>query len=183
MTKQPAQPLLISSSAVISKCGTYRYLLTRQVSSSSKIATFIMLNPSTADAVNDDQTIRKCIGFTKLFGSGQLRVVNLFAIRSRDPKVIRKAIAPVGKKNADHIKRAVVGATYVICAWGVGGNFKDQDLAVVGLLNSLGVNAFALAITRGGHPQHPLMASYSREMVPYAGKASRVWLERLAHLP
>jgi len=68
MTMQPAQPLPIASSAVISKCGTYRYLLTRQVSSSPSIATFIMLNPSTADAEKDDHTIRKCIGFTKLYG-------------------------------------------------------------------------------------------------------------------
>jgi len=72
-------------SAVISKCGRYRYLLTRKWGKRTDFATFVMLNPSTADGFRDDATIRKCIGFAKRWGFDGIQVVNLFAWRSRDP--------------------------------------------------------------------------------------------------
>ena len=60
--------LPLEQNAVISACGKYRYVLTRQVRPGPKIATFIMLNPSTADATQDDPTIRRCIGFARQWG-------------------------------------------------------------------------------------------------------------------
>ena len=48
-------------SAIISECGTYRYLLTRPSEVANPglgAALFIMLNPSTADASLDDPTTR-----------------------------------------------------------------------------------------------------------------------------
>ena len=58
--------LPLESSAVMSADGNYRYLLSRLLGPSPSLATFIMLNPSTADAEPDDPTIRRCIGFAKL---------------------------------------------------------------------------------------------------------------------
>jgi Protein of unknown function (DUF1643) len=81
--------LPLEQNAVISACGRYRYLLTRQVASGGRRTTFIMLNPSTADASNDDPTIRRCIGFAQRWGCGQL------ADPKRDPN--RDAVHfPVG---------------------------------------------------------------------------------------
>ena len=62
-----------AGAAVISPCGAYRYLLTRQIGAGAKVATFIMLNPSTADAERDDATIRKCVGFARRWGCGRKR--------------------------------------------------------------------------------------------------------------
>lgn len=45
--------------AVISECGCYRYSLSRVWSESQRQLTAIMLNPSTADAAQDDPTIRR----------------------------------------------------------------------------------------------------------------------------
>jgi hypothetical protein len=54
--------------AVLSPCGTYRYQLRRQLARGGRPAAgpplvFLMLNPSTADAVTDDATIRRCRAF------------------------------------------------------------------------------------------------------------------------
>ena len=45
--------------AIISECGTYRYLLQRFWDARLESLNFIMLNPSTADAMKDDPTIRR----------------------------------------------------------------------------------------------------------------------------
>ena len=64
-----------AGSAVLSPCGAYRYLLTRRLGAGTKHVTFIMLNPSTADAESDDATARKCMGFARRWGCARLRVV------------------------------------------------------------------------------------------------------------
>lgn len=49
------------TSAVISECGQYRYLLRRTWDVDRPVACLIMLNPSTADASKDDATILSCV--------------------------------------------------------------------------------------------------------------------------
>ena len=78
--------------AVISECGTYRYRLHR---GEGRTLMFLMVNPSTADAEQDDATIRKCLGFAERNGFGRIVVGNLFAYRAKDVNALRKAIDPV----------------------------------------------------------------------------------------
>lgn len=59
--------------------GDYRYLLWREWDISNKTVSFIMLNPSRADAQINDPTITRCINFALSWGYGRLEVVNLFA--------------------------------------------------------------------------------------------------------
>lgn len=159
--------LALASSAVISPDGQYRYLLTRQVGPSPKVVTFIMLNPSTAEAEQDDPTIRRCIGFTRLWGYGQLRVVNLFAFRTSKPAGLRTAADPIGPENGEYLSQAVQKAR-VVCAWGVDGRYLDQDLVMLRRLAQLEVQPFALEVTKGGHPKHPLYVSFSRNPLSFA---------------
>ena len=65
--------------AIISPCGTYRYRLDRPDVFGDLNTAVIMVNPSTADATNDDATIRKLIGFRDRKAWGNLIVGNLFA--------------------------------------------------------------------------------------------------------
>jgi hypothetical protein len=121
-----------SRSAVISPCGRYRYHLHRRIADSGRVATFVMLNPSRADAEIDDPTIHRVMGFARRWGCGELHVVNLFAFRATRPADLRKAADPVGPENRDRIRRAVAVAAdgLVVCAWGTHGTFLGQDRSV-----------------------------------------------------
>ena len=54
--------------AIISDCSKYRYSLWRIWDKEKPIFTFIGLNPSTADHIQDDPTINRCINFAKSWG-------------------------------------------------------------------------------------------------------------------
>jgi hypothetical protein len=160
--------------AVISPDGRYRYLLTRRVGPGRDSATFIMLNPSTADATADDPTIRKCIGFSRRWRCGVLRVVNLFAFRATEPGRLKAAADPIGPANLRWVLRAVRsaersrGRSTVVCAWGVHGAFQDQDIAILRLLQARAFRVVALGLTKDGHPRHPLYAPYRSRRMPFA---------------
>ena len=148
----------MSGSAMISPCGRYRYRLTRNWDE-GPVAMFIMLNPSTADANEDDPTIRRCIGFAQSWGCGGLCVVNLYALISTFPRELWKVDSAqrVGPDNDAHLRLAASGAASVgsplVAAWGA--SAKPSRVAWVrefpgmGRLSHLGLN-------RGGQPKHPL---------------------------
>ena len=160
-----------TTNASFSGCGDYRYLLGRQWGGAHDgWVTFIMLNPSTADAREDDPTIRRCVGFGKTMGVGALAVVNLFAYRSTDPKALRSVIDPVGPDNDDMIVSACKGARHVICAWGTNGTLHGRDREVVALLESRGVLPKALDVSKDGHPKHPLYLSADLKPTPFIPK-------------
>jgi hypothetical protein len=164
--------LPVGQNAVISTCGRYRYLLTRQVGPGLRTATFIMLNPSTADATKDDPTIRRCIGYARQWGCGRLAVLNLFAFRATDPADLKRAVEPVGSENRAWFDRKLRAGHDgpVVCAWGVHGEHLGQDGVVLGWLDALGVRPFALGLTRDGHPRHPLYLPKGAELVPFSGR-------------
>ena len=56
-------PAFVSSSADMQ--GSYRYSLTRVWDESLPLVTFFLLNPSTADEVELDPTLRRCVGFAR----------------------------------------------------------------------------------------------------------------------
>ena len=89
---------LIYSNAKFSKDRAYRYALWRTWDDSLEKLLFIGLNPSTADEIKDDPTMRRCIRFSKDFGFGGFIMANIFAFRSTDPKKLKKIKNPIGKK-------------------------------------------------------------------------------------
>lgn len=155
------------SSAVISECGKYRHNLTRKVSDKEGLLTFIMLNPSTADAELDDPTIRKCKGFCDRFGYGALQVVNLFDFRATNPDELKKTSYPASKHNMDIIRAAAIMSDKVICAWGTKGIYNRQNEKVLQMLGKENISLYALDITKDGHPKHPLYVPYDTELKRY----------------
>lgn len=136
--------------------GDYRYLLWREwQSKGAGTALFIMLNPSTADARADDPTIRRCVSFAKGWGYNRLEVVNLFALRTSDPKVMKAHESPMGPRNAEVILDRANAAGVIVCAWGTHGTHLGQDEFLKSRL--LPQHALhALHLTAQGHPGHPL---------------------------
>jgi hypothetical protein len=76
----------------------YRYTLHRRLAGGAGRLCFCMLNPSTADARVDDPTVRRCVGYALAWGFAELECVNIFALRSTDPRALARADDPVGPR-------------------------------------------------------------------------------------
>lgn len=151
-------------SAYFSPCRTWRYSLTRDVAPLTGEGTvaFIGLNPSTADEVEDDPTIRRCIGFARAWGYAQLKMLNLFAFRSTDPAGLLDAEDPVGPENDCVIAKVIGGSELVVCAWGA----FPADGRVAAVLPLVG-SAKCFGLTKNGSPRHPLYVASATPLVPY----------------
>ena len=138
--------------AVLSDDGQYRYVLTRAWGPRPWM-NLIMLNPSTADASEDDPTIRRCKGFARSLGYGGIVVTNLFAYRATDPRKLRIVEDPVGPDNNEHLVREATRVLgHVYAAWGALAN-PDRVQQVLGLIPG---TLKALGLTKHGRPRHPL---------------------------
>ncbi len=144
----------IRRTARFSKCGLYRWSLRRSwPGGDGRTVCFVMLNPSTADGIQDDPTIRRCIGFARSWGYSRLVVRNLFALRATRPAELLRRSDPVGGLAGDRALRRAVSADVVVCAWGGRVPFgRDQR----GLRLLSGQPLVCLGTTRDGSPRHPL---------------------------
>ena len=157
-----------AASAVFGANRIYRYTLTRNniARGSESTACFVMLNPSTADEHQDDPTIRRCIGFARGWGYTRLHVVNLFALRSTDPRGLALYPEPVGPDNDRWIIRRASESDIVVCAWGTHGRLHGRGDQVVSLLSGV-ADLWCLGQTKDGYPKHPLYLSSRTQAQPF----------------
>lgn len=147
---------MASADAILSACGTYRYRLSRHWPLGTGTALFIMLNPSTADASQDDPTIRKCTNYARAWGFARLEVVNLFAYRATRPADLRAALdSAVGPDNDDHIRAATRSADLVVAAWGAWKFAEPRAREVRRIVEPIAMLHY-LALSKSGAPCHPL---------------------------
>lgn len=156
----------MTGGAAFSRDGRYRYRLWRRWDRSRPAIAFCMLNPSTADARRDDPTIRRCIGFARRWGYGGVEVVNIFALRATDPRVLRSARDPIGPRNDAFMLRAAERSPVVI-AWGVHGTLRGRGATALRLFGPR-TRLLVLGRTRSGAPRHPLYLRRDAEAVEYA---------------
>jgi hypothetical protein len=146
--------------ADVSPCSRYCFRLWRSWEPALGSVTFVMLNPSTADAHQDDPTSRKCIGFARAWGLGGIEVVNLFAWRATDPRDVVRALwrrdDVVGPGNDDAILAAAQRARIVVAAWGALDQARDRAEEVLRLLGGAGILVHHLGLSKDGAPRHPL---------------------------
>ena len=146
---------LTDAGADISADQKYRYSLWRSWDPSAGTCLFLMLNPSTADANNDDPTIAKCIRYAKSWGYGTLLVGNLFAFRAADKQVMKRQTDPVGPRNDESLLRLIQRANITIAAWGTDGGHLGRARAVLDILEPFG-EIHCLRRNMNGTPGHPL---------------------------
>jgi len=143
--------------AIISQDGNYRYQLSRIWDEQKPKVLFIMLNPSTADAVKDDRTIGRVINFSKSWGYGGVLVGNLYAFRSIDGKKLKDTDSPMGEDNIQHVQNLIGLVEKVIYAWG--NNKKEPEW-----LRHLVDNPYCIDVSVKGVPKNPLRLK--RELKP-----------------
>ena len=173
------QPLFSASSAEFDPSQQYRYTLTRGWpdwdDKNTRRLFFIMLNPSTATAEENDPTVRRCMGYAYDWGYRQLTVLNIFALRSTDPSALYTHPDPVGPDNNKIIEREIKDAKKVtkldpliICAWGTHGDLNGRGEDVVMLLKDIKAIPYCFKTTKGGQPQHPLYLAADLRPYPYS---------------
>ena len=154
---------VVFKNAAISECGYYRYALWRIWDTGKSKIMFIGLNPSTADAYQDDPTLRRCIGFAKSWGYGRLVLGNLFALRATDPK--RLAIyqpCPIGPRN-NYWLRHLANSCTIVAAWGSNKFAEKRSVEVIKMFPNL----MCLDTNKSGAPKHPLYAKADLILKPF----------------
>lgn len=160
-----------SSGAIFSDCEVYRYLLWRVWDDTLPRALLLLMNPSTANEVENDATVERQIkrvmmwpkiGFD--FTVGGLEVANVFAYRETDSDKLAPLHASgfdlVGEYNDAMILEAARRALIVICGWGEPGALGGRDKAVLRLLRENGIKPYALKLNQDKTPKHPLYVAY-----------------------
>lgn len=162
----------MTSSAIISRDRKYRYRLERDGFGEGWTAV-IMVNPSTADATEDDATIRKLKGFGFHNRWGRIVVGNLFAYRATDVRDLANVIDPVGPSNDAHLASIISDADRIVFAWGPLRKqpvaLRDRWKVVNNIVRELGKIPMSIgAPAQCGHPKHPLMLPYSSPIIPWS---------------
>ena len=142
----------MKSSAEFSPCRKYRFTLLRTWDETKPYAMFIGLNPSTADEIENDPTVTRCINYAKSWGYGGLCMTNIFSYRATNPEDMIAEKEPIGDGNDDWILKSAKEAGVVVAAWGDNGSHLGRSKQV----RKLVPNLHCLNLNTSGEPTHPL---------------------------
>lgn len=145
-----------SAGAQFSDCGRYRYQLWRIWDVSLPKAMCIGLNPSTADAVKDDPTIRIVKKVLARLGYGGFYMCNLYGWISPRPSELEHCADPVGD-NHSVLEQVASLCDQVVFCWG------NTDLAADRMSDIISQYPQALCFgkSKAGRPLHPLALMYA----------------------
>jgi len=157
--------------------GNCRWWLKRKWSDGSKIICWIMLNPSTADAEQDDPTLRRIIGFSKKWGFDSLLAVNLYPFRTPSSKECRRIVEDWDIRgdwdrrdsmiqNLVHVDVCTKISDKVVIGWGNGADW-DKNWPELLVEESNVEQFYCLGTTKNGNPKHPLYVKADTELVPW----------------
>lgn len=159
------------STARFSPCGVYRYELRRYWRHGTRPLVCAGLNPSTADAEQDDPTIRRDIGFGKLWHCDFMIKINAYAFRATDPKVMQKAAVAgfdvIGPDNDRWILEALTLVRdlsgILLVSWGknIG---PERQIEMATLIEQAGVVPMCLGTNKNGTPVHELYQPYESQL-------------------
>lgn len=145
----------------------FRYALWRFWRPNEPKLLFIGLNPSTANVIKDDPTIRRLIGFAKSWGFGGLFVGNLFSLVTANPNALWISPSPEQPNGPNDIaiERMHELSNKVMVGWGNEG--RNAGLRPRAILALLGNPVFCIKMTKIGEPGHPLYMPLSSHLTTY----------------
>ena len=130
------------SFCLFSKCGSYRWILKRELLVGEKTVVFIGLNPSNANSFRNDRTLIRIVNFCSRWNYKNIYIINLFGLISKSPSQLSKSLNPVGEKN-DLIISKVLGfwRKNINCdlwlGWGDKGKLYKRDRIVLKMIKDL----------------------------------------------
>lgn len=136
----------------------YRYAFGRWwgIEDLARSVVWVMLNPATGDTDGKRRpTLERAIARSRAWDADGIVVVNLFAYRGTNPKVLSTVADPVGPANDDALKLLTAQALRTVAAWGGHGGRQGRSTAVRPLLAA----PLCLGTTQNGEPRHPLYVS------------------------
>lgn len=143
-------------------------------------------NPSTADRDKPDPTLSKVCGYAQRWRCGGVIIVNPWTHRATDPAdflaILRHGVPQ--DPRADEALGDVFDLaandprTIILAGWGSkidkfpGG--PERIAQVIALAQARGLGFHALAVSKDGHPIHPLYLSYELKPLPWPRSRSAV---------
>lgn len=153
---------MLRTGAELSECERYRYVLWRQWhwDELGQHCMFIGLNPSTADALKDDPTLRRCIRFARAWGCAGLYMLNLYAFRATNPADMVSAADPRGSCNLRTFEHYRNRCGLIVAAWGsLAVRYRPRvrwASTITAVQAVLDKPMHCLGCTADGSPRHPL---------------------------
>lgn len=149
--------------AKLSDCGKHRFWLYRcweEKEDDFMELMLIGLNPSTANADNDDPTIRRIIGLAKSNGYDAILMTNLFSFITAYPSELD--YQTIDELNLQVLKANGSSAADVCFCWG---NFdvKGKEKPIIEMFP----NALCFGKNKNGSPKHPLYLKADTELVKF----------------
>ncbi|NOT64672.1 MAG: DUF1643 domain-containing protein [Methylotenera sp.] len=163
--------LFQASVAHFSDCEKFRYWLRRDWDLALPAISFLMLNPSTADEMQNDPTIERCQRRAIAMGYGSMIIVNLFPFRMTDSRLLNTVNDLLGDlPEADNcILRAVEISEQTVCGWGKHPLAAPRAKAILQKLIAANLQhkVMCLQLNADNSPQHPLYIAYSKQPIPF----------------
>lgn len=162
--KNQHPPLYLSRGAEFSADKKHRTFLWRRWDEKKPAILFIGLNPSTADDVDDDPTIGRCIHFAYTWGYGALHMMNLFTLVTSEPEDLLTTTTPNCVAGYDaHLWNVGRFSARIIFCWGAFKEARERSKQVIKMFPK----AHCLRLTKHGHPWHPLYMPEEATPIPF----------------
>lgn len=148
--------------AIFSGDRKYRYALFRMWDINLPSIMFIGLNPSTANEVNNDPTIRRVIKFAFDWGYGAVCMMNLFALISPNPADLLTCDDPVGE-NDKWLGNTATKCDAIVFCWGAFPEARERAKKIMAMFP----NSICLGINKDGSPKHPLYIAANTSQIHF----------------
>jgi hypothetical protein len=153
------------SGAVMDAERKHRFLLWRFWDDRPRML-FIGLNPSTANELTDDPTIRRLCDFARSWGYGGLYACNLYSQVTPYPEDL-KDNNDFFDANVHARKMTVELSSLVVCGWGDGVKKIEFGDARASAIKWDIQKPMCFGLTKSGNPKHPVRLSKETNLMNY----------------